>query len=98
MARRARALAVLAVPACAASAAAAAGDLDPTFGSGGIVLDPALGGASDVIVLGDGRILVSGSTNEDPSAFAIGRYDTTGALDATFGTACHAVTSIGAAG
>ena len=83
---------------CASAAGAAGGDLDPTFGTGGIVQDAALGGASDVLVLPDGRILVSGSTNVDPSAFAIGRYNSDGSIDATFGTGGHAVTSIGAAG
>jgi uncharacterized delta-60 repeat protein len=77
---------------------AAAGDLDPTFGTGGIVLDPALGGAEDVLVLGSTDILVGGSTNADPGAFAIGRYDSSGALVPTYGTGGHAITSIGAAG
>src|SRR5262245_38582281 len=79
-------------------AGAAAGDLDPTFGVGGIVQDPALGGAADVLVLPDGRILAAGSTNTDPGSFAIGRYLSSGAVDGTFGTGGHAVTSIGAAG
>jgi uncharacterized delta-60 repeat protein len=98
MARRAWPVSVLLLLLCANGAGAAAGDLDPTFGVGGIVQDAALGGASDVLVLPDGRILVSGSTNVDPSAFAIGRYTSAGALDATFGSGGHAVTSISAAG
>jgi uncharacterized delta-60 repeat protein len=98
MAGRTWPVSLLLVFLCANAAGAAAGDLDPTFGVAGIVQDAALGGASDVLVLGDGRILVSGSTNTDPSSFAIGRYDTSGAVDATFGTGGHAVTSIGAAG
>jgi uncharacterized delta-60 repeat protein len=98
MARHPWLLSLLALFVSATGAAAAAGDLDPTFGTGGIVLDAAIGGAEDVIVLGDGRILAGGPTNDDVSAFAIGRYTSSGSLDATFGSGGHAITSIGAAG
>src|SRR5512144_1274537 len=83
---------------CVTRAGAAAGDLDPTFGTGGIVLDPAHGGAVDLLVLDDGRILAGGASNDATSTFMIGRYTSAGALDPTFGIGGHATVSIGAAG
>jgi uncharacterized delta-60 repeat protein len=56
------------------------GDLDPSFGEGGIVSTES-GLGFDVAVLGDGRILVAGTVGE----FALWRYNTNGALDTTFG-------------
>jgi len=66
---------------------AASGDLDSTFGSGG-KLTLALPGANDVArgtaIQSDGKIVAVGSDGND---FTLARYTTTGALDATFGTA-----------
>jgi len=78
--------------ALSASISAAPGDLDPTFGNGGIVitrgnslnhLDYALGMAiqpdGKIVVVGDGSI--SGLIGD----FAVVRYNTDGSLDASFG-------------
>jgi len=86
-----------AVLACSVAAAiAASGDLDPTFGTGGIVtttLRPfeGLDSAGAVTVLPDGRIAVAGNScdpdSSDPticSAF-IAVYTLDGTLDPTFG-------------
>jgi uncharacterized delta-60 repeat protein len=64
---------------------AAAGDLDPTFGSGGKVVTSFPGGldiANDVAVQSDGKIILAGFSGSD---FALARYHTNGTLDATFG-------------
>jgi len=60
-------------------AMAAPGDLDPTFGFGGVVAG-AGSGATDLALQSDGKVVVI-------SATALSRYLTSGALDATFGTA-----------
>ena len=68
------------------------GSLDPTFGSAGIVNtpvgDPALQDeASALALLGDGRILVAGTTDYEspyPSDFALARYLPNGRLDQSF--------------
>src|SRR5215216_4425983 len=73
-------------------AQAAAGDLDPTFGSGGTVMtdiNRSTDLAQAVAVQADGKLVVVGQTyknndfsNED---FAVARYNTDGTLDTTFG-------------
>src|SRR5688572_21592539 len=69
----------------------AAGDLDPTFGRGGVVLpDPTThrGGAAAVALQPDGKI-VSGGTFEPerqgPVHFALLRYNADGSTDRSFG-------------
>jgi uncharacterized delta-60 repeat protein len=69
------------------------GDLDPTFGNGGLVTTipyPGArgGGAADVAVQSDGRLVVAGGATLDSSssAFALARYATDGTLDPSFGT------------
>ena len=61
---------------------------DPTFGTGGrVVLDPSGtldSAASDVVVLPDGRILLSGTVGGDG---AVLRLTVAGALDPTYGVA-----------
>jgi uncharacterized delta-60 repeat protein len=58
---------------------AAPGDLDPTFGSGGIAIaPPAAANAAGVALQGDGRIVAVGGAY-------IARFDAQGALDPTFG-------------
>jgi uncharacterized delta-60 repeat protein len=61
------------------------GDLDPTFGSGGVVTtdfgDPYTL-ASGLVVQPDGRIVAVGGSN---GRFALARYAADGTLDATFG-------------
>jgi uncharacterized delta-60 repeat protein len=66
------------------------GQLDPTFGNGGIVVLPigtTVDAATDVAQLPDGKVLVSGSTfNFNNYDFAVGRFLPDGTLDTTFGT------------
>src|SRR6266705_975468 len=72
---------------------AADGDLDPTFGTGGMVttdIDHSTDIANAVATQADGKLVVVGQTyknndfsNED---FAVARYNTDGTLDTTFGS------------
>src|SRR5438552_6916960 len=73
-------------------AQAAAGDLDPTFGSGGMVtndINRSTDIANAVAIQADGRLIVVGQTykNNDYSDedFVVARYNTDGTLDTTFG-------------
>lgn len=73
---------------------AAPGDLDPTFGAGGIVTTDFFGSdnfATAIAVQPDGRIVVAGtaqsSADVDKSDFAVARYLPDGTLDSTFGSA-----------
>jgi uncharacterized delta-60 repeat protein len=71
-----------------------AGDLDPSFGTGGKVLTDFTATSSDnanaLALQGDGKIVVVGSTNEVSASqsrhLALVRYNTDGTLDNTFGT------------
>lgn len=70
----------------------AEGDLDPTFGAGGIVRTN-LGTGTDaeihgLVVSNDGRILAAGTaaTDANTSQFAMVRYLADGSLDPSFGT------------
>src|SRR6266699_1396466 len=73
-------------------AQAADGDLDPTFGTGGMVttdIDHSNNIANAVAIQADGKLVVVGQTyknndysNED---FVVTRYNTDGTLDTTFG-------------
>jgi len=75
------------------------GSLDTTFGSGGKVVT-SFGSQSDtayaVVVQPDGKIVAGGhaSTATRGIDFALARYETTGALDASFGNNGQVVTSI----
>jgi uncharacterized delta-60 repeat protein len=70
------------------------GALDVTYGSGGVVitdLSPSynLEGRT-MVIQPDGKIVLGGTWDilgTSPSSFALARYDTTGALDTTFGLA-----------
>ena len=73
-------------------AQAAAGDLDPTFGTGGTVMtdiNRSTDLAQAVALQADGKLVVVGQTykNNDYSTedFAVARYNTDGTLDTTFG-------------
>ena len=74
--------------AAAAPAPAAMGDLDPSFGSGGIA-SGARGSAAAVAVLPDGRVLVAGTCcanlGDQATDLAVSRYTPAGALDPSFG-------------
>ncbi len=62
-----------------------AGDLDPTFGVGGLVTTDFAGssdGAYSVAVDANGKIVAAGSLGGD---FALARFNTNGSLDETFG-------------
>jgi uncharacterized delta-60 repeat protein len=73
---------------------AAAGDLDPTFGSGGKVTTDFFGNldvADAVAIQSDGKIVAAGvtitSSGSSTADFALARYNQDGSLDASFGSA-----------
>ena len=71
-------------------ARAASGDLDPTFGAGGIVITDITGGSSEtayaVIVQPDGMIVAGGSAKAGAKTdFALLRYNSDGTADTGFG-------------
>jgi uncharacterized delta-60 repeat protein len=76
-------------PVC--DAKVAPGDLDSTFGTGGLVTTD-LGGVineiSAIAIDNGGKIVVAGvaSVGDTGNDFALARYNTDGSLDATFGT------------
>jgi uncharacterized delta-60 repeat protein len=67
--------------------AAQEGVLDPSFGTGGLVLTDFQSGSDDrifaIVVLQDGRILAAGASNGD---FALAKYLPSGTPDLSFGT------------
>ena len=77
-------LAVLSLP---TSLMAHAGDLDPTFGTGGIVTTVNTG-ENAAALQSDGKIVVAGSipTVQNPQQPGLLRYNTNGTLDPSFGT------------
>jgi uncharacterized delta-60 repeat protein len=80
------------------------GDLDPTFGTGGIVaVDPAgaLEGAYGMAIQRDGKIVLGGYSYGDMHHFAMVRCNTNGSLDTSFdgdGRVVTAFTSLSAVG
>ena len=76
------------------------GSLDNTFGTNGKVTTP-VGSSSDygkaVAIQGDGKILVSGSSNNggNNDDFALVRYNSDGTLDNAFGTGGKVTTAVG---
>src|SRR5262245_8095286 len=63
--------------------------LDPTCGSGGVVItDFGVGAdsANSTLVQPDGKILVGGLATSTNEVFAVARYNIDGSLDSTFGT------------
>ncbi len=81
------------------SAHAAAGDLDPTFGGGGIAQYPGTGfyAASSIAVQTDGKIIAGGtfqtSVFQSIRRFALVRYLPNGLIDTSFGVNGRTVTS-----
>lgn len=75
----------------AQSASAAPGDLDATFGTGGSVITPVsaalYGYAVVAAVQPDGKIVVAIDSETTNADLAVLRYDSTGTLDPTWGTA-----------
>jgi uncharacterized delta-60 repeat protein len=92
---------VLAALVLAGVARAAAGDLDPSFGSGGKVLtdfggDASFDAARAVATEGNGGIVVAGETDAGGSPdFALARYKKNGKLDSSFGSGGKVVTDFG---
>lgn len=79
-----------------------AGDLDPSFGTAGVVSTDFAGnsdGASEVAIQSDGRIVVGGGTVFAPGDFGFGlvRYQSSGSLDTSFGDGGRVVTNLGGA-
>ncbi len=73
------------------------GDLDPTFGSGGIVVTgvPGLYYATAIAVQSDGKIVAVGEVDSVSAGdFAVVRYNTNGSLDTSFGFSGAVFTSI----
>jgi uncharacterized delta-60 repeat protein len=92
---------VVVVVGAAAPAVAAAGELDPSFGSGGTVVTQfpsSYSGARAVAVQADGRIVTAGFAHTNDSIvsdFALTRYEGDGGLDFTFGTSGRVRTDFG---
>jgi uncharacterized delta-60 repeat protein len=89
------------VGALSASAQAAAGDLDPSFGSGGLVTTD-FDGRGDfglaVAVQPDGKIVTVGNSSTSGPflvAFALARHNPDGSIDASFGNGGTVLTSFG---
>jgi uncharacterized delta-60 repeat protein len=63
------------------------GQLDPTFGNGGIAIVPvgAAAIANGVVIQGDGKIVLGGMVTTDINHFAAARLTAGGVLDTTFG-------------
>src|SRR5262249_42601847 len=87
------AVAVLAlVFGCAPVLALRAGDLDPTFGTGGTVTTPLDGygsGVNAAVVQSDGKLVAAGSASlpqDGEGTFAVVRYNPDGSIDPSFGT------------
>src|SRR5438067_1394810 len=86
--------------------AASAGDLDRSFGVGGVVVTGFTQRSyqyvsGNPIVLTDGRIVVAGSAGRaprQPTDFAVVRYTVDGALDTTFGRRGFVHTNFGGSG
>jgi uncharacterized delta-60 repeat protein len=101
--RRAVCLAIVLATAFVATdlSAAASGDLDPSFGSGGVVTTD-FGGRGDVAlgvaIQPDGKIVVAGNSsardvfNVD---FALARYNPDGTLDSSFGSGGTILSDLG---
>jgi uncharacterized delta-60 repeat protein len=90
--------ALLAAP----SAAAAAGELDPTFGTSGLVTTD-FGGRGDFALASavqtDGKVVVAGNSSLQgvfAVDFALARYNSDGTLDPTFGSSGTVLTDFGA--
>ena len=77
-------------------AEAADGDLDPSFGIGGLITTDFLNSLDEahaVAIQSDGRIVVAGTTSAvGDFDFALARYNPDGSLDSTFGVGGKAAT------
>jgi len=68
----------------AAYAWAGAGDLDPTFGNQGLVIQNDLRELDALVLQTDGKVVAVGTARSD--GLALARYNADGSLDATFGS------------
>ena len=83
----------------ATAAVAASGELDPTFGDGGIARTSFGGSAESALARQpDGKLVVAGAVGATPDVTAIGvaRFDTGGVLDPTFNGTGQVTTHVGA--
>ena len=90
-------LGVIVLVAAPATADGAPGDLDPSFGAGGIArAGDAVSSANAIAVQPDGRIVVAGSTAGDPGFdWRLVRLNPDGTPDASFGTGGVVTTDFG---
>src|SRR3990172_3997159 len=77
------------------------GDLDPTFGTGGLVITDFASSddfGNSIAIQPDGKIIVAGfiATGPNPANFALARYTATGILDSGFGSGGLVITDFGA--
>jgi uncharacterized delta-60 repeat protein len=90
------ALAIVALLACPAAGHGAAGDLDPSFGTGGIARPgDAVSTANAMVLQPDGRIVLAGSTAGTGFDWRLTRLNADGSLDAGFGTGGIVTTDFG---
>lgn len=70
------------------------GSLDTSFGTGGRVTTKvgSNGGASDVVVQANGKVVAAGTSSDD---FVLLRYNANGSLDTSFGTGGEVTTAFG---
>src|SRR3954463_6884040 len=76
------------------------GTLDATFGNGGKVITVAnvRESAAGLLILPDGKIMISGSIDlpsSQDTSFALLRYDSDGSIDPTFGNGGTVTTNVG---
>jgi len=93
-------VAVLVLGVSTTTVRAGAGDLDPSFGDGGIVTTPIgfIGLAYGLAIQPDGKLVASGQTqasNGSVYSLSLARYDTNGSLDATFGVKAGRISTPG---
>jgi uncharacterized delta-60 repeat protein len=62
------------------------GSLDPTFGRGGVAVSSVAGYANDLVLQGDGKVVMGGSTAGNASDFLVARFQRDGSVDTSFGT------------
>ncbi len=73
----------------------AVGDLDPSFGTGGVVVAPVVASAYAVALQADGKIVAAGIAARD---FHLTRYKPDGTLDTSFGLNGYVTTDFGDGG
>ncbi len=70
------------------------GSLDPSFGTGGIVVGPVAQGLGRVAVQTNGKLVAAGGAPVGVSGFELTRFNPDGSLDTSFGTNGQVNTSI----